>query len=208
MFERFSADARAVLLLAQEESRRFGHDYLGTEHLLLGLAAHGANGAADVLRQLDMDLPRLQQALVRMLGPGTAAAGSPLTLDDDLALRSVGIDMSVVRAKVEEVFGQGALDPVPPRRRPLRRRRRRCRHAGAEVPHRPFAPRAKKSLEMALREALALGHSWIGPEHVLLGMLRVRDCLATTMLRRQAIAVDELEARLLAQLRAGGGGTP
>ncbi len=200
MFDRFDARARAVLVLAQEEAVQFGHNYVGTEHLLLGLAAQQDNGAAQVLGELGLDLPRLQEAVLRMLGPGITAGGSLLAVEDDVALRSVGIDMGLVRAKVEEVFGRGALDPTPSRRRPRRWLRRRCRHAGAGGGHRPLAPRAKKSLELALRESLALGHSWIGPEHVLLGILRVPDCLAAVMLRRQGIRIEELKAGVLARL--------
>ncbi|MBW3556789.1 MAG: Clp protease [Actinobacteria bacterium] len=203
MFERFSTEGRAVLLLAQEEAVRFGHNYVGTEHLLLGLAAQGDNGAAQVLGELGLDLPRLKEAVLRMLGPGITAGGSLLAVEDDLALRSLGIDIGLVRAKVEEVFGRGALDPAPPRRRPRRWLRRRCRHTGAGGGHRPFAPRAKKSLELALRESLALGHSWIGPEHLMLGILRVPDCLAATMLRRQGLRIDDLKAAVLARLAGG-----
>ncbi len=203
MFERMTDDARAVLLAAQEQARDLGHNWVGTEHLLLGLAAQRNGIAADVLSEVGVDLPSLRTAVVAILGP--ASADSPLVLDeDDVALRSVGIDLNAVRAKVEEVFGRGALErPVPAGRRRrgwLRRGRRGCRHSGGGSLHRPFAPRAKKSLEMALRESLALGHRWIGPEHVLLGVLRVPDCLAAAILARQGVRLDDLAGRVRARL--------
>ncbi len=163
MFERFSHEARAVLVLAQEQARELGHNWVGTEHLLLGVAAQRTGKAAEALSEVGVDLSTLRRAVVETLGPGSTASGAGSLVDEDeVALRSVGIDMNVVRAKVEEVFGRGALDtPVPTARqtrRWLRRRRRGCRPAGARAPQRPFAPRAKKSLELARRESLALRH--------------------------------------------------
>lgn len=209
MFERFSAEAHGVLVLAQEQARELGHEWVGTEHLLLGLAADGGT-AAGALSEAGLDLAGLRQAVVEALGPGSTAGGAdPLRAEDEVALRSVGIDMDVVRAKVEEVFGRGALDqPLPTlRQRPrwLRRRWRGCRHTGTGSPHRPFAPKAKKSMELALRESLALRHDWIGPEHLLLGVLRVSDCLAAMILVSRGVRLDDLRVRVLAGIGTGGG---
>ncbi len=203
MFERFSHEARAVLVLAQEQARELGHNWVGTEHLLLGVAAQRTGKAAEALSEVGVDLSTLRRAVVETLGLGSTASGAGSLVDEDeVALRSVGIDMNVVRAKVEEVFGRGALDtPLPTARqtrRWLRRRRRGCRPAGARAPQRPFAPRAKKSLELALRESLALRHDWIGPEHVLLGVLRVPDGAAATILVSRGVRLDDLRDRVRA----------
>lgn len=205
MFERFTAEARGVLVLAQEQARGLGHEWVGTEHLLLGMAAQVNGPAAEALAEVGLDLATLRRAVVETVGPGSPTV---LRAEDEVALRSVGIDMNVVRAKVEEVFGRGALDqPLPTvrqRRRWLRRRRGGCRHPRTWGPHRPLAPRAKKSLEFALRESLALRHGWIGPEHVLLGVLRVSDCLAAMILVSRGVRLDDLRRRVLARIGRGG----
>ena len=113
MFERFTDRARRVVVLAQEEARILSHNYIGTEHILLGL-----------LRE----------------GEGVAAK----------ALESLGLRLEAVRQQVEEIIGKGQQAPSG---------------------HIPFTPRAKKVLELSLREALQLGHDYIGTEHILLGLL-------------------------------------
>ena len=113
MFERFTDRARRVIVLAQEEARRLDHNYIGTEHILLGLIHER---------------------------PGVAAK----------ALESLGISLQAVRAQVEEIIGQGQSAPTG---------------------HVPFTPRAKKVLELSLREALQFGHNYIGTEHILLGLI-------------------------------------
>ena len=113
MFERFTDRARRVVVLAQEEARLLNHNYIGTEHLLLGLIYEGEGVAARVLESLDVSL-------------------------------------ADARAEVEEIIGHGGQSPSG---------------------HIPFTPRAKKVLEMALREALKLGHNYIGTEHILLGLI-------------------------------------
>ena len=116
MFERFTDRARRVVVLAQEEARMLNHNYIGTEHILLGLIHEGEGVAAK-------------------------------------ALESLGISLEAVRQQVEEMIGQGQQAPSG---------------------HIPFTPRAKKVLELSLREALQLGHNYIGTEHILLGL--IRDC--------------------------------
>ena len=113
MFERFTDRARRVVVLAQEEARMLSHNYIGTEHILLGLIHEGEGVAAKALESLD-------------------------------------ISLEAVRAQVEEIIGQGQQAPSG---------------------HIPFTPRAKKVLELSLREALQLGHSYIGTEHILLALL-------------------------------------
>ena len=124
MFERFTDRARSVVVLAQEEARRLDHNYIGSEHILLGL-----------LRE----------------GEGIAAK----------ALESLGIRLDAVRQKVKEIIGRGQQTPSG---------------------HIPFTPRAKKVLELALRESLQLGHNYIGTEHILLGLIREGDGVATLVL--------------------------
>ncbi len=126
MFERFTERARHVVVLAQEEARTFHHNYIGTEHILLGLLHEGEGVAAK-------------------------------------ALESLGISLVAVRQEVEELIGQG--DELL---------------AG----HIPFTPRAKKVLELSLRESLQLGHNYIGTEHILLGLTREGDGVAARVLVR------------------------
>jgi ATP-dependent Clp protease ATP-binding subunit ClpA len=124
MFERFTDRARRVVVLAQDEARRLNHDYIGTEHLLLGLIHEGKGVAARVLEAL-------------------------------------GISLAAVRQQVEEIIGTGQEPP------------------DGRI---PFTPRAKKVLELSLREALQLGHDYIGTEHILLGLLREGDGVAAQVL--------------------------
>jgi ATP-dependent Clp protease ATP-binding subunit ClpC len=124
MFERFTERAREVIVLAQDEARRLSHNYIGTEHLLLGL-----------LREEE----------------GLAAR----------ALESLGVTLEEVRAQVARIIGQG--DEV----------------TTGQI---PFTPRAKKVLELALREALSLGHNYVGSEHILLGLVRENQGVAARVL--------------------------
>jgi ATP-dependent Clp protease ATP-binding subunit ClpA len=124
MFERFTDRARRSLFLSQEEARRLNHNYVGTEHLLLGLVSEGQGVAAK-------------------------------------ALESLGISLEAVRAQVEEIIGQGQWAPTG---------------------HIPFTPRAKKVLELSLREATQLGHNYIGTEHLLLGLIREGEGVAAQVL--------------------------
>jgi ATP-dependent Clp protease ATP-binding subunit ClpC len=124
MFERFTDEARRVIVLAQEEARMLNHNYIGTEHILLGLIREGHGVGAK-------------------------------------ALESMGISLDAVRHEVEEIIGRGQE---------------------ARSDHIPFTPRAKKVLELSLREALALGHTYIGTEHILLGLIRAGNGVAPQVL--------------------------
>jgi ATP-dependent Clp protease ATP-binding subunit ClpC len=128
MFERFTDKARHVVVLAQEEARRLDHNYIGTEHLLLGL-----------------------------LGVPEGVGGR--------ALASVGISLDTARQEVLDFIGRGKATPSG---------------------HIPFTPRAKKVLELALREALQLQHNYIGTEHVLLGVIREGEGIAVEIMRKHA----------------------
>ncbi len=124
MFERFTDRARRVVVLAQEEAKLLKHNYIGTEHILLGLIHEGEGLAAKALEGMDISLEQ-------------------------------------VRDQVQEIIGQGQQAPSG---------------------HIPFTPRAKKVLELSLREALQLGHSYIGTEHILLGLIREGEGVAAQVL--------------------------
>jgi ATP-dependent Clp protease ATP-binding subunit ClpA len=126
VFERFTDRARRVVVLAQEEARMLDHNYIGTEHLLLGLINEGEGIAAQ-------------------------------------ALEALGISLADARRDIEEIIGRGQ-GPLPS--------------------HIPFTPRAKKVLELALREALQLGHNYIGTEHILLGLVREGEGVAAQVLEK------------------------
>ncbi|MBX7160881.1 MAG: ATP-dependent Clp protease ATP-binding subunit [Acidimicrobiia bacterium] len=144
MFERFTDRARRVVVLAQEEARLLNHNYIGTEHILLGLIHEGEGVAAK-------------------------------------ALESLGISLDAVRQQVEEIIGQGGSSPSG---------------------HIPFTPRAKKVLELSLREALQLGHSYIGTEHILLGLIREGEGVAAQVLVKLGADLSRVRQQVI-QLLSG-----
>jgi len=156
MFERFTKRARTVVVHAQEIARERRSPTIGSEHLLLGLFAVPDGLAATILQRLQVDRADVEADLVR---------GAPF---DAEGLAALGIDLGEVRRQAEETFGPGALD---------RTRAAQGRWRGGHI---PFERDAKKALELALREAVRLGHGFIGTEHLLLGVLhdgRARDVL-------------------------------
>jgi ATP-dependent Clp protease ATP-binding subunit ClpA len=179
MFERFTKQAREVLVEAQGAARRLGDDHLGDEHLLLGLLAEGKGVAATVLGGLGVTTAAVDRELAARQ---TRPAG--LGLHDAEALEAIGIDLEEIRRRIEASFGAGALE------RATRRRKR----------HLPFARPAKRALEGSLREALALGHNYIGTEHLLLGLLRQPDEAVAT-LRALEAPPEVVRARVLEELR-------
>ncbi|MEN8041937.1 MAG: ATP-dependent Clp protease ATP-binding subunit, partial [Actinomycetota bacterium] len=144
MFERFTDRARRVVVLAQEEARLLNHNYIGTEHILLGLIHEGEGVAAR-------------------------------------ALESLGIDLESVRSQVVEIIGQGSQAPTG---------------------HIPFTPRAKKVLELSLREALQLGHNYIGTEHILLGLIREGEGVAAQVLVKLGAELTKVRQTVI-QLLSG-----
>jgi ATP-dependent Clp protease ATP-binding subunit ClpA len=197
MFERFTPAARQVVVRAQEEARTFGHPWLGTEHLSLGVLAEPQASRVSVLTDLGVTLDTGRAALRRLVGLGRGGLGE----SDAEALRALGIDLDEVRTRVEASFGPGALDHPP--RRQLRRRRpwRRGRCEPAEVTGcLPVMPRAKRALERAQREAVALGNQYIGVEHVLLGLLDPKSNTAVELLRHLDTDPAAIRARVLADL--------
>ena len=150
MFERFTDRARRVVVLAQEEARLLNHNYIGTEHILLGLIHEGEGVAAK-------------------------------------ALESLGISLDAVRGQVEEIIGQGGAAPSG---------------------HIPFTPRAKKVLELSLREALQLGHNYIGTEHILLGLIREGEGVAAQVLVKLGADLSRVRQQVIQLLSGyGQGGT-
>jgi ATP-dependent Clp protease ATP-binding subunit ClpA len=144
VFERFTERARRVVVLAQEEARVLDHDYIGTEHILLGLIHEGEGVAAK-------------------------------------ALESLGISLQAVRGEVEEIIGQGQSAPTG---------------------HIPFTPRAKKVLELSLRETLELGHNYLGTEHILLGLIREGEGVAAQVLAKLGASLDRVRQQVI-QLLSG-----
>ena len=144
MFERFTDRARRVVVLAQEEARMLDHNYVGTEHILLGLIHEGEGVAA-------------------------------------IALESLGISLEAVRQQVEEIIGRGKQAPSG---------------------HIPFTPRAKKVLELSLREALQLGHNYIGTEHILLGLIREGEGVAAQVLVRLGADLNRVRQQTVQVLQA------
>ena len=144
MFERFTDRARRVVVLAQEEARMLNHNYIGTEHILLGLIHEGEGVAAK-------------------------------------SLESLGVSLESVRSQVEEIIGQGQQAPSV---------------------HIPFTPRAKKVLELSLREALQLGHNYIGTEHILLGLIREGEGVAAQVLVKLGADLNRVRQQVI-QLLSG-----
>jgi len=150
MFERFTDRARRVVVLAQEEARMLNHNYIGTEHILLGLIHEGEGVAAK-------------------------------------ALESMNISLEGVREQVTEIIGRGQTAP-----------------AG----HIPFTPRAKKVLELSLREALQLGHNYIGTEHILLGLIREGEGVAAQVLQKLGADLNKVRQHVIQLLSGYSGGEP
>lgn len=148
MFERFTDRARRVVVLAQEEARMLNHNYIGTEHVLLGLIHEGEGVAAK-------------------------------------ALESLNISLGAVREQVQEIIGQGQQAPSG---------------------HIPFTPRAKKVLELSLREALQLGHNYIGTEHILLGLIREGEGVAAQVLVKLGADLSRVRQQVIQLLSGYQGG--
>ncbi len=168
MFERFTTQARAVVLGAQEEAARLHAGHVGTEHLLLGIVRDEGGATARLLARLGLGAAAARAAVEAHAGEPGLDAG---------ALATLGIDLDEVRERVERAFGVGALARGTPAAG--------GRSAAGARP--PFSPAAKKALELALREALALGDRHIGAEHVLLGILREGEGLAARVLCARGI---------------------
>jgi ATP-dependent Clp protease ATP-binding subunit ClpA len=180
MFERFTGMAREVVTGAQGEARRLSHHYIGTEHLLLSMLEPSRGQAGDILRTAGLTKDAADAAVRRGVG---LAGPAGLSESDAEALASIGIDLEAVLSKLSE--NEGAPGPT---RRGFRG-------------HIPFTPRAKKVLELSLREALRLKHKYIGTEHILLGLIREGEGLAAKVIVESGIALDDLRRRTEATIR-------
>jgi ATP-dependent Clp protease ATP-binding subunit ClpA len=177
MFERFTDDARRAVVLAGEEAARLHHGWIGTEHLLLGVLCSGG-APARLLADLGVDAAGVRADIVRIIGRG----------EDDIdagALATLGIDLDAVRERVEKAFGPGALN----------RRGGGCRR-GMFSAQTPFSPRAKKALELTLREGIALGDRELRGEHLILGLLREGDGVAARMLAARGVTLEGVRGKL------------
>jgi ATP-dependent Clp protease ATP-binding subunit ClpA len=177
MFERFTEAARTAVVAAQFQAAALDHGYIGTEHLLLGLLDVADARAARLLDRLGVRREWARSEVERIVGRGEP------DLDAD-ALATLGIDLDAVRERVERTFGAGALSG---------RRRCRRRSLGRGL---PFTPRAKKALELSLREAIAMGDDSIGSEHVLLGIAREGDGVGARILRSRGVDHAAVHAAL------------
>jgi ATP-dependent Clp protease ATP-binding subunit ClpA len=186
MFERFTNDARETVVRARREAMESGPDPIGTHHLLLALASPEAGLAHEVLRGAGLDERRIREEIVRLAGTPNRALGP----EDAAALRTIGIDLDSVLARVEESFGPDALRTVGdvPAEETLRRRSHRVGR---------FTPRARKIFELALREAIRLHDRQLGSEHLLLGLIREGDGLACRILVDNGIAPEDLRTAVL-----------
>jgi ATP-dependent Clp protease ATP-binding subunit ClpA len=236
MFERFTDGARHVVAQAQHDARRLGHSHIGCEHLLLA-AAEAAEPASAVLRDQGVTPERVEAEILRTIGPGAVAGpADPLRGLDREALAAIGIDLDVVRARIEAAFGPDALDRAVlahkraaqtcgRSRRPAWRkgpvaelmRRRRARRGAPPGPgpravsrplpgpapggHIPFTPRAKKCLELSLREAQALHDDYIGVQHLVLAQLALSDGMTPMILSSLGASREALRAAVLARYR-------
>jgi ATP-dependent Clp protease ATP-binding subunit ClpA len=192
MFERFTPEAKRIVVDGVELARRLRHDFLGSEHLLIALAGTGPNVATRAMVACGFDPARAEEDLAAIV----PTSGDGLSDADSAALRSIGVDLDEVRRRTEASFGPGALE-----RRRRWHGRRRARLCGL-----PFMPEAKKALELALREAIRLDQRSIGPEHVLLGLLRF-DAASTYLIRAQEIDPRRLRSEVergLGELRRRG----
>ncbi|MFE3544037.1 Clp protease N-terminal domain-containing protein [Nocardia sp. NPDC059177] len=185
MFEKFSKHARVAVVVAQEDAKELGAQRIGPEHLLLGVLANAEPGLAAVLTARGITTEDVR---------ATLAGTTPLGPDDAEALRSIGIDLDAVQASITENFGPEAWE----RAEPEGKRGLFGRHKGTWG-HIPFSAVAKKSLELALREAVHRKDREIGSAHLLLGVLRAGEP-ATTELLGGSAAVGALRADIYGML--------
>jgi ATP-dependent Clp protease ATP-binding subunit ClpA len=217
MFERFSRPARQVVIGAQEEARSLGHGWVGTEHLLLSALRLPEQPGVTTLVRLGVSAESCRAAVAGVVG---GADGERLGPEDAEALKAFGIDLDEIRRRAESAFGDGALDtPVadpgesgPRRRRLLKLGRRESgtraggHGSGGTAPgasgHIRFTGRAKKALELSLREAIARKDRHIGVEHVVLALLRGDDKISQGMFERLGVAPKDTRDLVLADLRS------
>ncbi|GAA0574358.1 Clp protease N-terminal domain-containing protein [Paractinoplanes ferrugineus] len=193
MFERFTTGAREVVTGAHQAARDLGNQHIGTEHVLISMLRDENGTVARLLRERGLDAATARDDVRRLAGgtePGPSRAETEA--EDAAALKAIGIDLDKVRAAIEENFGAGALQ-LP---QALPRKRGFFGRLYASGGHLPLTPRAKKLLELALREAVRLHQNFIGPEHIMLGLLREGEGLAARVLTEHRIKFDDLRTEL------------
>lgn len=215
MFERFSNDARQVVVVSQREARELSASYIGTEHLLLGLLTDADDVAASALRRAGLTREGVRESIRAEMSRIGGVDASGCDEDEDArALAAIGIDLPTVRARLEDTFGPGAWErarrhPHPAGRRlwPARfwqrwfwRRGPRRNSTAYQPSHLPFTPRAKKVLELSLREALRLHHGYIGTGHLLLALLREGHGLGVRILAARGLDAADIRRHVLAAL--------
>lgn len=189
MFERFTVETRGIVIGARQLATELKHPFIGTEHLLLAMLSPDAGLASRVLTQAGLTAPGVRAEIQRHVG-----SGSPILDDGDAAaLQTIGIDLDAVLSRIEESFGPEALLPPPPE--PRRGLLRRKSGRGSR-----FSNRAKKVLELSLREAVRLKDNHIGSEHVLLGLIREGDGLAAKIITEAGISLEDLRRATLAAM--------
>ena len=199
MFERFTERARQVVVLAQDEARALKHNYIGTEHILLGLLREEEGLAARVLESLDITVEEVRAQVARIVGQGDEVTTGQIPFTPrakkvlELALREalslghnyIGTEHILLGLlREEEGLAARVLESLDITVERVRAQVVRIVGSGEEVTSGqiPFTPRAKKVLELALREALSLGHNYIGTEHILLGLVRENEGVAARIL--------------------------
>jgi ATP-dependent Clp protease ATP-binding subunit ClpA len=239
MFERFTDGAREVVVQAQANARRLGHTYIGCEHLLLAAVATG-EPASVILRDHGVTPERIEAEILRAIGRGFGGPVDPLGGLDREALAAIGIDLDVVRSRIEAAFGPDALSRAVlahkqaaaracrrgrrpalgkgPVARLMHHRRFRAARRGAPAglaPHAtaprlrdpapgrhiPFTPRAKKSLELSLRESVAMKDGYIGVQHLTLALLAMKDGMVPVILSALGASAASLRAAILDRYR-------
>ncbi|MFG2918654.1 Clp protease N-terminal domain-containing protein [Kitasatospora sp. NPDC048298] len=196
MFERFTEEARQVVVAARQEARELGHEHVGTEHFLLAILGRPEDPAVAVLTDAGLDREAARRAVRSRSGDGDPAQ----------ALASIGVDLGAVREAVESVFGKGALD-APPEEESKRRgwfRSGGGRGSGASG-HVPFTARAKKALELSLRESLRLRSREIAVGHLLLGVLREGEGLGARLVVEHGLDPDAVRRAVEGRLGASPG---
>jgi ATP-dependent Clp protease ATP-binding subunit ClpC len=176
VFERFTNRAKRVITLAQDEAIADDHGFIGTEHVLLGLVKVPESVASALLTEIGITPDQATEETARVQAAAGIGGNADQTAKD--ALASIGIDVEQIRRRADETFGAGQF----------------------KYPRPPFSPRAKKVLELSMRESLALGHNYVGTEHLLLGLLAEGDGAAITVLTNLGVDVAGLRPVVLARM--------
>ncbi|MPZ85256.1 MAG: Clp protease [Actinophytocola sp.] len=195
---RFTQESRKAVGDAQEYARRLGHGFIGTEHLLFGLASTDGEAGA-VLRRSGVTPERVEAEFVRLIGTRNVAGGDLFDALDHDALTAIGIDLDAVRERIESAFGPHALASGAPSPRRWRRPRR-----DPATGHLPVTRRAKRCLERAVRDAHGEVGAEVGAEHIALALLGMDGGLHRDILSGIGASATRLRAEILTRHRRAG----